>query len=748
MISTWRGALVAAVLLGSLALGRELTFLDRRTIRDSLCRVHPRLRASWLKERGTRDEYWQECIRPADSGLRCVGRWSFGPAYDVDGRVTPTETLVALARGSGVSLIRFARTDSIELELLADVNAGGLMKRVAVRDSLLYVGSTAGLEIWTIADERNPRQLSWLHTALNDFSLQDSFAYVIGPDDSFKVYDIANPGSPLLRGACRDSGYTVAVMGDLALVGDRWGLYLLDVRDPASPHRVNSWGSAIDAVATRGSLACVTQFNPNQPGELKINTLDVSDPLNVRQLGYLDGAGGLDVHFQDSLVFCSGDADDHSLKIVSIADSTRPRLFGAIASLGWGMAVWASAATRAAFYASNFQGMEVYDVSNPASLTRDTMVCAAGPAEDVDVENNKAYVAQNETGLAILDVSDPSTPVLLGKADTVGIQPLTYTACAHDSFAFVGWTGVPYFRSFDVSDPTRPRLVGGVDVYNFPEDMALRNALVYVVEDGRLQIVDVTRPRQPVLVGSCVVYAYVSDLELRDTLAYVAGDPFSVVNVARAAAPFVVRQWNSASGVDIADTIAYLGTPFWLKSVSVARPTAPYVLDSLYVNDALQDVVVLDTLAIGGGNQLHVFSIADPRNLRLLATATAPAYVQRLVVRPPFIWAACDEAGICVLETVATGLAEIRRAPSLTSGVRVWPTPTSGLLRVRAERGRRQRPPRIYNATGVRTNVPVKRSSSGCWQVDLSSLPDGVYLVSLEPDAKEQIQKVIKTKRR
>ena len=78
--------------------------------------------------------------------------------YDVDGRVSPTDTLVALARGSGVSLIRFRRTDSVELELLADVNAEGLMHRVWVRDSLLYVGSAAGLEIWHIADERSPIQ--------------------------------------------------------------------------------------------------------------------------------------------------------------------------------------------------------------------------------------------------------------------------------------------------------------------------------------------------------------------------------------------------------------------------------------------------------------------------------------------------------------------------------------------------------------------------------------------------------------
>lgn len=715
-------------------------------LRDSLSRVHPRFRASWLRERGIRDEYWQGCVSPVDSGLRCVGRWSYGPSYDVDGRVTPNETLVALARGSGVSLIRFARTDSIELELLADVNAGGLMKRVAVRDSLLYVGSTAGLEIWSITDERNPRQLSWLHTALNDFDVQDSFAYVIGPDDSFKVYNVSNAASPVLRGACRDSGHTVAVTGDLALVGDRWGLYLLDVSDPVSPRHVNSWGSAIDAVAVRGGLACVTTFNPNQPGELRLNTLDVSDPQSIGALGALNGAGGLDVHLQDTLVFCSGDGDDHSLKIASIADSTRPRLISASTSPGWGRGIWASGANKTAFYASHFEGMQVFNVADLVNPVRDTGGFAADAAKDIDIRNGLAAVACNQAGFALLDVTNPAAPFRLGVYDTAGQRPFMSTSALDDSFAFVGWH-VPTFFSIDITYPTHPEFAGScLPVANRAEDMALRDTFVYVIEDGALRVVNVASPREPVLVGSCVVYAYVSDLELRDTLAYVAGEPFSIVNLARPSAPFVVRQWNSALGVAVSDTIAYLGTPYWLKSISVARPASPYVLDSAYVNDYLQDVAVVDTLVVGGGDMFHVFSTADPRNLRLVATSSAPAYVQRLFVQPPFIWAACDVAGICAMETVATGLAEACRTPRPTTGVRVWPTVAARAFQVEAS-GQCVRAPQVFGVSGAVVAAPTRVTVGGerSWRVDMSQVPNGVYAIGVMIDGKLQTQKVVKT---
>ena len=128
------------------------TFQEHAAVQESLARVHPRMRASWLRERGIEDPYYTS-VRMPDSGqgLREVGRWSYGPSYDVDGRVTASETLVALARGSGVSLLRFSRQDSLSIELLSDINAEGLMCRVKVVDTLLYVGSRGGLEVYNIA---------------------------------------------------------------------------------------------------------------------------------------------------------------------------------------------------------------------------------------------------------------------------------------------------------------------------------------------------------------------------------------------------------------------------------------------------------------------------------------------------------------------------------------------------------------------------------------------------------------------
>lgn len=720
---------------------------DRRAVQESLASVHPRMRARWLRDRSIADSHYSGAVRSdSGDGLRLVGRWSYGPSFDVDGRVSPSETLVALARGSGVSLIRSARTDSVELELLSDINAGGIMKRVWVQDSLLYAGSTAGLEIWDIGDARNPALLSRLRTALNDFALRDSFAYVIGPDDSFKVYNVADARNPVPRGACRDSGYSVAVTGNLALVGDRWGLYLLDVSDPAAPLRLNSWGSAIDAMATRGDLACVTQFNPNQPGELRLNTLDVSDPQNVRQLGALNGAGGLDIHLQDTLVFCSGDGNDHSLKIVSIADSSQPRLLGAATSPGWGQGVWASGQNKAAFYASNYEGMQVFDVTNTAGPVRDTSALGADLSRDVCIDLDIAHVANSLSGLHVLSIADPARPTRLGGLDTAGTAPDARSVVARDSFAYAGWSR-PSFRSFDVSDPARPRPAGGCEVFNRPEDMVLRDTLCYVAEMRRLQVLNVARPREPLLVGNCVTQDGVYfGLAVQDSLAYLISGSLQVINVARPANPVILSTTDvSGCGVAVRDTLVYVPYVYdTLRVYSAANPQALRLLCAVPLRAHAWDVALAESTAVVATFAgLELFCLENPSQPRWLGASAAPGELRRIVYAEPYWYAAMWGAGIAIYSTDSVGVSEASQRPVPRLPPVVRPNPARS--RCQVARPWPVREARLYDATGrTMAVVSAPGEPEEVLTLDLSRLAPGVYFVAVKGDRGTATVKLVK----
>jgi hypothetical protein len=749
----WRWSIVFLLAAATAAFGDRLSFEEHAAVQESLSRVHPRMRARWLAERGIEDPYYTG-VRSTDSGqgLREVGRWSFGPSYDVDGRVTPSETLVALARGSGVSLLRFSRRDSLSIELLSDINAEGLMCRVKVVDTLVYVGSRKGLEVYNIADERKPVRLSWTPLPLNDFDVQDSLAYTIsggytdsGGDDSFRIYNVSNPVSPVFRGACRDSGDLVSVAGHAAFLGDRWGLYVIDVTNPASPHRIGSWGSAIEQVQARGHLCYVTTFNPTVPGEITFHVLDATVPASPYQLGSLDSVGGYDVYFVDTLAFCSGDADLPRFSIVSVADSTRPYAVSTANEPGWGWGAWTSGLAQAAFIGCHRAGLQVFDTRNTALPVRDTGLLGADQAVDIDVDGGRVYVADYNAGLQILDVSVPSRPMLLAQYDS---SRTVRSATARDSFAFVSWPW-PRMITLDVTDPTDPLRAAGCDgMFAYPEDMVLRDSLVYCAEMNRFQIVDVARPRKPVLVGSCVTQDGVYfGLAMQDTLAYLISGTLQVIDVADPTSPTIIGTTGVfGAGLAVRDTFVYVPYGYdTLRVYSAADPHSPRLLGFAPLQTHTWDVALAESVAaVATFNGLEAFSLESPGQPRWRAAITTPYGPRRVVYSAPYFYAAMWEAGVGIYSAESLGLQEQAAPFPLRVRLKVFPNPVRDrcLVSLGAVEAREVR---LRDVAGrvVPAAVAQFETDEGL-SLDLSKLAAGVYFVEVETDGRTARVKLVK----
>jgi hypothetical protein len=744
---------LSLLLLAAAAFGGRLSFEEHAAVQESLSRVHPRMRARWLKERGIEDPYYTSVRTDSGSGLECIGRWSYGPSYDVDGRTTPSETLVALARGSGVSLLRFSRQDSLSIELLSDINAEGLMCRVKVVDTLLYVGSRRGLEIYNIANEQSPFRLSWTQIPLNDFALQDSLVYTISGDDSFRIYNVSNPASPVFRGACLDSGNLVSVSGNAAFLGDRWGLYVLDVSNPASPHRIGSWGSAVEQVQARGRLCYVTTFNPNVPGDITFHVLDVAVPSLPYQIGSLDSAGGNDLYLIDTLAYGAGETDFNELTVISVADSTRPRLIGSAATAGWSFGIWASGTAQETFVGCHWEGLQIYDTRNTSAPVRDTFLLGCDLSVDIHVDNDRAYVANGMAGLKILNVIDPTRPSTLGSYDTAGQGPSLASAVALDSFAYIGWPR-PKFRALDVSNPAMSVYAGTCELFGYPQDMVIRDSLVYVAEMNRFQIVNVARPREPVLVGSCAGDGV--SILLRDTFAYTAAGAIRVTNIARPDSPFVATTIDRSSwDLSIVDSILFCqpGPAIWY---SLANPAVPVPIDSIDMGHWIVAMAAVNrTIYACSGpayTTLYAISIADLHQPRVINQASLPYTVKRINYVAPYLYLSCWEAGAAIYETTSVGIDE-RPAESMQPAcLRIWPNVTSGIVQFAVGATTRATELAVFDILGERlSNVRQQVSMKGGARngiLDLSRLAAGVYVVRVKSEGESFTAKVVKTNKR
>jgi hypothetical protein len=741
---------LAAILMAAAcasALGREPAFAEYRAVQESLSRVHPRMRASWLRERGLDDSPYTTFRKPdSGSGLSCIGRWSYGPAYDVDGRITPSETLIALARGSGVSLIRYNRSATPHVQLVSDINCSYLVTQVRLLDTLLFAGTRYGVELYNVANPTSPARLASIQTPLNAFDVRETLLCVAGPD-TFSVYDISVPSAPLRLGHYLESGADVSIAGQAAYLADVGGLRVVDISNPVSPHRVGTWGGRVISVAARNTICCVTQDNANQPTWLRLSVLDASNPASIQTLSYIDSCGGYDTKLDDSLVFLSGYyTGGHEFRVIDIADSAHPVPLGRLATLSDNFGVWGSSAGRLATVADNFGGLVLVNAPTWTTPTQDSLCLRVGQAEDLCVTGGYCYIASDHAGLKVLDVNDPAQPLWVGDLDTASADVMNTSVAANDSFAFVCWWD-PWLRAVNVSDPTRPVMTASLRTFGNPEDMVLRDSFLYVAEDYRFQIVNVARPRQPQVVGTCNMTAgYYWGMKLQDTLAYLGSwDGLTIVNVTRPDSPWVVSQTSSphsrvsTEGVAVRDTFVFIPSyseTLWVYSV--ADPTAPYPIAGAplgpggwgYDADMLND----STVIVGCKSYVKLVDVRDPAHPAVIGSYPTPNWVRRVVYTSPYIYAACADAGVMILETTAVAVAEPKRAPGWAgAGLHARPSPAGSRILVDFETvGIGPAEIAIIDMAG---RIRLVRPAAGPQTaIEVSSLSPGVYAVTLRRD--------------
>ncbi|WP_196803242.1 cadherin domain-containing protein, partial [Dolichospermum circinale] len=110
-------------------------------------------------------------------------------------------------------------------------------------------------------------------------------------------------------------------------------------------------------------------------------------------------------------------------------------------------------------------------------------------AQGVQVVSNYAYVADGESGLQIIDISNPSTPTRKGNYDTSGYA---YDVQVVGNYAYVAdaYSGL---QIIDISNPTNPTRKGNYDTSGYARGVQVVGNYAYVADnDGGLKIIDVS----------------------------------------------------------------------------------------------------------------------------------------------------------------------------------------------------------------------------------------------------------------
>ena len=122
-----------------------------------------------------------------------------------------------------------------------------------------------------------------------------------------------------------------------------------------------------------------------------------------------------------------------------------------------------------------------------------------GDATAVFVDGGFAYVADNQGGLRVIDVSNPEEPAEAGTHfETPGP---CLSAAKEGDLLYIGW-GQQGIRVFDVSDIDNPEEIGRFEAQCIVNDIVIAGDYAYVADMiSGLRIIDVSDPENMRQVG-------------------------------------------------------------------------------------------------------------------------------------------------------------------------------------------------------------------------------------------------------
>ncbi|MBF0280198.1 MAG: hypothetical protein HQM13_20530 [SAR324 cluster bacterium] len=158
-----------------------------------------------------------------------------------------------------------------------------------------------------------------------------------------------------------------------------------------------------------------------------------------------------------------------------------------------------------------------------------------GLPQSVKISGNYAFVASGEAGVHVVDVSDPSSPVLVRTIDTSGTASDLQIS---GSYAYVA-DGSSGLQVIDISQPVNADIVSGLFTGDQTMDLAIDGSILYIANnDQGLRRVSISNPLSPSVLGTHPVAPNISSVDFQGNLLVAAdGNSLFVLDASNPNAP-------------------------------------------------------------------------------------------------------------------------------------------------------------------------------------------------------------------
>jgi hypothetical protein len=524
---------------------------------------------------------------------------------------------------------------------------GGSSYAVAVSGDIAYLTVGPRVVALDVSQPEEPRFLGQspvlTHEVWN-IDLEGDYVYAVGYD--LHIIDVSDPADLRLIRTCTSeaTGYLldVAVRGNYVYVlGISSGLHVFDVSDPSAPLLIGHCPTTYygTALALAGNYVYAL-------GWYHLDVIDVSNPeapiiVHTSWQGYLEDLAVADEHLFITLWWYEDSEPVCGLRILDIANPHEPEMVGFLPTRfgPHSVTVSGSYAYVTIDTAGVDSGLCVVDVSDPSSpVAVGTHRVDAVYLPDVAVVEGLAYMVDCDRGLQVIDISDPAAPQRIGGYEEVGWGYGVAVAAGH-AYLDGRRNGLHIIDVTDVTNPARCHFRPGGG------DPALAGSIAYLAKyyDG-MEILDVSDPAEPVHLSSFDTIDRAREVVVQGGYAYLAGlfdgllvidvqDPHDPVLAAHCDIPFV---WSVA----VSAQYAYV-TEFGagLHVVDVSDPTNPVAVGFCALSSP-RNVKVAGQYAyvLRYGPGFHVIDVSDPYHPECVASVGAVLASEYVAVHGDYVY--------------------------------------------------------------------------------------------------------------
>jgi len=282
---------------------------------------------------------------------------------------------------------------------------------IRIRGAVAFVGDSVGLTVYAVDDPTAPKRIGRLplRGSAHVVRLAGDSAYVAAGTRGLYRIDISDPAEPELVQHIETPGNVrdVVVQDQIALLADgNEGLRVIDLTLAERPIR----RATISSRAALSALALADGRLATAEGRGGMRLFDVKHPDRPVELGLrLEKEGIRDVAWAGDLLLLAEGRDGVGIYRV---DSDRLAPLARVETPG--IAEFVSVHDSLLLISSGGQ-LQLVDISDPRnpqerSRVRPHRAAATGPAVQA---GDKVYVTLDVAGFGILDVADPSRPIVL-----------------------------------------------------------------------------------------------------------------------------------------------------------------------------------------------------------------------------------------------------------------------------------------------------------------------------------------------